>query len=851
MADPFSTPGAAPAKKRRWLRAVLVVLAVVIVVPVAAAGIFLATFDADAYRPRIVAAVKQATGRDLALGALHVRFALVPTVEADDVAFANMPGGSRPQMLQVKRAVVRVALLPLLHRQVVVDSISLDQPDILLETDKDGRGNWQFQPPAPASAQAPGQPAPSAGTAPAQPGAPMAVSVERIAITQGQITWRDGRTNDTRTVQAASLLLTAPGAADPVTLAADLAFAGTNVHVDAQTGALARLQDPAATTPWPVKLDVKAGSASLAIQGSIAQPLTGRGFAGDISAQVPALEQLQPLSPWPGLPPLHDIKLAAHVADAPGGNDPASMARMVTGLVLHVGASDLASIQPGLSVTALDLTAPAADQPVKLALSGAMGGQPLTLSGTTGAPALALQNQPMPVDLSAQAAGGTATVKGQLGVPAPAGRHGIDLAVSLRMPDLSKLSPLALRPLPALKDVAFDGHLAGNAAQGIALTGFKFTSQQGDLSGDLTAIATPRPALRGQVASTRLDIDALRAAASLPPQPSAAAPATPVPPTTATPANKPNRRFLIPDAPLPLDMLRGADADITAKLALVHDAGVDIRNVALHLVLAGGKLALDPFSAQVPGGPMSGRLTVDASQPAPPVALQLRAPGLAVQTVLAALGEPVVATGNVDIDADLRGAGASAHAIAATADGHLGLAMENGVVNNEVLAAAFKDVLQAAKLSGSMPGNSNVRCFAVRADLAHGTATLRTLLLDSSAMHVEGGGTVNMADETLALQLRPLAKIAGAGIAIPVKLGGTILKPRGELDPSSVAGAAKTGFAAIIGALNQNTAGTESCAPALAAARGQAAPPAAAAPAQPAPEQKAPKPADLLRKLFR
>src|SRR3954452_23013589 len=104
--EPLPEP---PARRRRWPW----VVAALVGLPVVAGGIFLAGFDLNGQKPRIQAAVKQATGRDLVInGPIGVKFSLVPTLTAEGVALANMAGGSRPQMATVRRVELELALLP-------------------------------------------------------------------------------------------------------------------------------------------------------------------------------------------------------------------------------------------------------------------------------------------------------------------------------------------------------------------------------------------------------------------------------------------------------------------------------------------------------------------------------------------------------------------------------------------------------------------------------------------------------------------------------------------------------------------------------------------------------------------
>src|SRR3712207_6626225 len=180
-----------PRSRRRLLRWLLIVPAVLLVLGAAAVGAAVALFDPEAQKPRIAAAVEAATGRRLTLaGPVGLKLSLFPTVTLEDVSLANMPGGSRPEMARIGRVEAEFALLPLLSRRLELRRVVLRAPDILLETDAEGRPNWAFAPAGadPASV-APGDvpPAPPAapeGEVAASKPRPPPVSVERVAVTE-------------------------------------------------------------------------------------------------------------------------------------------------------------------------------------------------------------------------------------------------------------------------------------------------------------------------------------------------------------------------------------------------------------------------------------------------------------------------------------------------------------------------------------------------------------------------------------------------------------------------------------------------------------------------------------------
>ena len=361
---------------------------------------------------------------------------------------------------------------------------------------------------------------------------------------------------------------------------------------------------------------------------------------------------------------------------------------------------------------------------MRINAQAALANTPVSLAATLGVPStlvsrtLATQpaGAPVPVDLTFRAANASLTVKGT--VAHPETLSGADLALDATIPDLAALSPLAHRPLPAVTQIAFQGRLTdapGGFRHGAALHDIKLTAAQGDLSGDMAFANGPPQSLTGNLHASRIDADALMAAAGKPVTPPAAPPAgavaSPKPrsPPQRRPAKAPNGapaprpatgERLFPETPIPFGLLRQANADLALSVDDLRTGGSDYRTIDLHVVLQDGKLRLAPLSADLPEGHLDASLDVDATAPAPPVALMLHAPGLEVAPLLAAAGLPGYASGKLDIYADLHGTGGTPHAIAAGLDGSLGLAMQNGTIDTALLDKLLGPVLQRANLPG-------------------------------------------------------------------------------------------------------------------------------------------------------
>jgi AsmA protein len=275
-----------------------------------------------------------------------------------------------------------------------------------------------------------------------------------------------------------------------------------------------------------------------------------------------------------------------------------------------------------------------------------------------------------------------------------------------------------------------------------------------------------------------------------------------------------------------------------------------------------GRLALDPVAAMLAGGKLAGHLLVDARPAEPPVALLLRAPGLPAAELAAMLGEPPEFQGAVDVDADLRAAGRTPNALATSLSGHLGVAMVDGAIDNRLISGTLGQVLQRARLPDitARPGQLPVRCLALRLELTRGVGQATALLLDTPLFYIQGGGSIDLGQETLALRLRPLARLGGTGVIVPLRVAGPMVAPKVEEDIAGAAGEAAGAvegrqggpLGLVIGALGgdgmMQGGGGDACPAQLAAARGGAS---GAAPAAPPPPMKPPKPADLLRQFLR
>ena len=424
----------------RALRIGLWSLLALIVLIIVGAGVFALTFNPDSYKPRIIAAVRQQTGRDLSLeGPIHLALSLQPTLTVQGASLSNPPGFSRPQMVTLQRLDLQLALLPLLHHQVDITRLVLVKPDILLEIDAHGHPNWQFTPEQTA-------PAPQSGASTGGATSSTSISVAEVRVQDGTITWRDDATGKSAVLSVSSLETSAASPDANMHLAMSAAYDGNPFTFNGEVGPLAALAKGAAASAWPVQFDLAAQGAVLAVKGTIKQPEQFRGYSIKVTANVPDLTRLGVFAPGAKLPPLHDVQLGAQ-ADDTGARLPA-----ISNLTLHIGQSDLSGTLPGLKIDKVDVEAPQASQPVKLAAQGTFGNAPATLNGSVGIPPALLSGGKLggsvPIDLSGQLLRSNLSIKGTAGEGAD-GRPSIQAAVKADKIDADALTAALPKPAPA------------------------------------------------------------------------------------------------------------------------------------------------------------------------------------------------------------------------------------------------------------------------------------------------------------------------------------------------------------------------------------------------------------------
>lgn len=742
-------------KRKRWV----IVLGLVLALPMLTAGAALVVVDPNDFKPQLVAAVEQATGRTLTVGGtLSISRSLWPIVVVSDVRLENLPGGSRPDIAHAERIQARLSLPALLHRRVEITNLVLTGPNILFET-VGGKPNWVFDTDA-------GGHAAAAGTA----GPGWSLHVGAVHVQNGMVTIR--LPLRTHVVGIRSLDLRAP-AQGPLDLATVL------VYADYQPFSFWAAARPTGSVraPWDARLRFAAYGAEATANGTMS--LDGQ---YDLRAQgtAPALEKLNALLPSMRLPPLRALDFATHLAstETDGGLPTVGETQ------LRFAGADLRDLVSGLALGTVELALPEAGGTASVKGSGSYARQGFGFDGNAAVPKRLDGHISSHVDLSVRASaapaagraeatalgGESGTLKGTLGLDA--GRFdGLDAKVGLRLPSLAALGALvpSVPPgLPPLTALSFDGQVTLPAGLATAeVHGGTLSAHEGELSGDVRLRLQGAPGVKADLRAARLDLDALMAGTDDPVWQGS------------------GEGLVIPDTPLPWAMLRDKTLDLSLAaeaVTFLHRAWHDVH---LAMTLADGRLQVSQARLAFPNGPLEMTMSADAAKRDVPVTLSVHGATIPLALLADAAGLPGRASGTLRVGAELTAQGNSAHSLAATLDGSLAATMIGGRVTDAALIDLAGPALKELNIDVPAAGETQIRCLGLVGRFRNGKGQFPTIALDTSFLQLDGVGEVDLGGETLALKLHPLARLSGSSVSVPVVVEGPFRAIKGRLDASA------------------------------------------------------------------
>ncbi|MCC2644738.1 MAG: hypothetical protein K0R94_516 [Burkholderiales bacterium] len=131
---------------RRMVKISMISLATMVILVIAGAILLVNLINPNTFKPMIANAVHDSTGRNLAING-NISWKLWPNIgfQIEKLSLSNPDGHTATNMIEVSTATLTVQLMPLLDRNIIIDSIIIDGLNIGL-IKKNGLNNWTFKP---------------------------------------------------------------------------------------------------------------------------------------------------------------------------------------------------------------------------------------------------------------------------------------------------------------------------------------------------------------------------------------------------------------------------------------------------------------------------------------------------------------------------------------------------------------------------------------------------------------------------------------------------------------------------------------------------------------------------------
>ena len=601
-------------------------LVALILVVLAAAPMFI---DAESFKPRVAAAIRDLTGRDLAIaGPVKLRLLPSPVVEAADIRLSNMPGGKAASMIEAKSLRLSVGLFPLLARRLEVSELKLVQPRIALEVTADGRANYDFAPPTPR------QSGPADAAAPKAAGEGYRITAERIVVENGTVSLTDARAKREIRLEQIALTASLKGVPAPASLDGTMTANGVRLAIEV------RLAAPDGARQ-PIDAVVKTDGGELRLAGAIEDLAKVPRYAGTLKLSAADFAGfVAGLTRAAGAPPADLPPALARKVAYEGGLEASAAGIVARDFKLSLGDE---SGSGSLSVTLAPLKIDGKLVFTRLDLDKWLAGTPAPTSTAPAPGAPAAKAGGVPTDLALKldlraadviyggksvkdlvldlelAQGSLALHKLAAVLPGAARLDATSTAqgkayrgtVSLAGGNLRELLSwlkvdVAATPPGKLGAFSFKGNLGGSGLDTIAITDAAVQLDGTTMKGALTVALKATPSFTLDVQADALDLGAWlpKRAAAAPPGAKGAAPQP---------------------ASAPAD-LSGIDARVKAKIARLTYSGERIDGVDADVTLRGGRLTIgDTRISAIAGGSLALKGSVANLGPTPAFDLNIGA----------------------------------------------------------------------------------------------------------------------------------------------------------------------------------------------------------------------------------
>jgi AsmA protein len=742
----------------RVVKALLMVIGLMVALVAAIVGYVVATFDPNQYKQRIIDAVREKTERTLKLEG-DIRVSFFPSLGMAVSGLSLSEPESDKLFVEARGVHVSLKLIPLLSRRVEVDEVSLKGVTVSVVRSREGKLNFEDLAGAGAAQPVAGQPAPgpSEGAAPAKPdGTPekeITIHIEGVSVEDGTIDYTDEAEGQRFSISRVNIR-TGP-IADGVRSHIGLAFAlkanepPLDLAVDLKTGFLAEAGSKQISLT-DFDLGLKGGAMGITdLDAMVKGTMEARSAASEVS--------------------LSKLNVTAKGRQKEGGFH----------MKLDIPRLILAGDKVEGDQVSLDALMQRAGEKVEARVK---------IPGIDGS---RKSFSTAPIEVALELEGDGRMLKSNLGSRI----SGNIEAGTYELPRFTVALNLSDPSMPGSPVQAkIEGAARLDLARQTAEMDFSTQLDESRIEGRVGLVRFDSPAYTFDVRVDQLDVDRYMAKA---PAPKAG---------ESTRQGRADEKSGGAGSSRPIDLsgLKGITVDGKFQAGQLKASNIRTTQVLADVKVANGRLDVNPLSASLYGGSLSGSLSAQSAS-APSFSVKQRLSGVEMGPLLrdAASNDRLEGRGNISVD--LTTQGDTEVALKNGLNGSASLLITDGSVRGIDLAGMLRDAknrLRELKGQRTVSENKSEKTafselkasFSIRNGVAHNN----DLMVKSPLLRVTGEGTIDIGNDRIDYLLKPTvvgtSKGRGgheladlSGVTIPVRIQGPRSDPKYTIDTSGLA----------------------------------------------------------------
>jgi AsmA protein len=419
---------------------------------------------------------------------------------------------------------------------------------------------------------------------------------------------------------------------------------------------------------------------------------------------------------------------------------------------------------------------------VRFSAQGKYNGMPLKAKGHAGH-VLSIRDQATPFPLQAEIGIGDTSARLEGTITGLVGFKGIDLRFErLAGKSMDELYDIIGLAFPATSPYTVSGRLY--RTDGVWLfENFAGKVGESDLSGSIRVQTgkDKRPFMQGEITARVLNFADLG-------------------PLVGT--NQPRKSGVLPDMPFSPERWESVDADVKINAGTVkRPKQLPIDRFGTRILMRDRVLTLDPLGFGIAGGRLAGTVRLDGTKEPMRGDVRMRVQNLQLAKLFPTVKQAQGSIGDLNGLIELSGTGESVGKLLGSANGKIGVYMDEGKISQLLMELVALDLWDATRLKLKGDKEIDIRCVIADFGVKGGVMQANALVFDTTVVNISGGGSINLKSEEMDLTLKPQPKDGSiASLRSPLHVKGTFSEPDVGLDMGRIA--AKGAGAVLMGILN-------------------------------------------------